>query len=156
LSLGEVLQRPLLKRYPDARRAPIPLVEPVLLPYLALLFGSAVAGVVAAYNAVAIRRFGLAALSLAAGAAGWAAFALLVIRVEDAHGNLELALIVGRILHFIIGGWLFLTERPYLRGHAFLQGRMLPVVLTYVVAFVIALVMPADIWLLLTGVPPGR
>jgi hypothetical protein len=156
LSLGDVLQRPLLARYPDGRRSPLPLVEPVLLPYLALLFGSAVAGVVGAYNALAIRRFGLAALSLAAGAVGWFAFALLVVRVDDAHGNVELAVIAGRFLHFIIGGLLFLKQRPYARGHAFLQGTMLPVVMTYIAALVITLAMPSKILALLVGVPPGR
>ncbi len=46
----------LLQRVPDARRAPLRLFPPVLLPYVALMLGVAVAGVLALYNSLALRR----------------------------------------------------------------------------------------------------
>lgn len=148
--------RPLLQRYPNARAASVPLIEPVLLPYVALLFGAAGAGVLAAYNASSMRRWGLVAISLAIGAAGWLAFAAIVIVADDAHANIRVAIFIGRALHFILGGVLYALQRRSVRGHEFLRGRMLPLQPAYLLAFGIALVMPGALLALMLGVPPGR
>ena len=156
MSLQEVFETPQLRRYPDARRSALPLFDAVLLPYLALLFGSAVGGLVACFNAVAVRRFKLAAASLAAGAVGWLLFAPLVGMIDRATGNVALAMLAGRAMHFVVGSLLFLVQRPYVRGHAFLGGSVLPVLRVYVVALLITLFLPGSILLLLLGVSSVR
>lgn len=148
--------RPLLQRYPNARAASVPLLEPVLLPYVSLLLGSACAGALAAYNAIAMRRWALAAVCVAIGAAGWLAFAAIVIGVENANANVRLVIFVGRAMQFILGGVLFALQRRSVRGHEFLHGRMLPLPATYLLAFGLAMVMPGTVLALMLGVPPGR
>ena len=148
--------RPLLQRYPNARAASVPLFQPVLLPYVALLFGSAAAGLLAACNSVAMRRWGLAALSIAIGITGWLSFAAIVIAASDANANIRLVVFAGRALHFILGGVLFALQRRSVHGHEFLRGRMLPLQATYLLAFGLAIVIPGSVLALLLGVPPGR
>lgn len=149
--------RPLLRRYPDARRASVPLIEPLLLPYVALLFGSSAAAALAAYNSFAIRRRALAALCLAIGIAGWLAFAFIVI-VAEAHPqwNLRIAVLFGRAIHFALGGLLYFVQRRTTNGHEFLHGSMVPMRASYLIAFGLAFVIPWRILAVMLGVPPGR
>ena len=144
--------RPLLARHPDARRAKAALVPPILLPYLALMFGSGVAAVAAAYNAFMLRRGGLAVRSLLVGVAGWIAFLLIIANASD---HVRVMVIVGRIVHFAFGGLLYRMQRAHFTGSEFLHGDALPLVQSYVVAFVVYLVVPAKVMAVLLGVPLG-
>ena len=156
--IGEdVLLRPSLRQYPDARRGPLPLIEPVLLPYLALMFGSGVAGIVAFYNAITIRRVGNAVATLLVGGVGWLT-SLIIAGAANHAGvtNLALVLLGLRVMHFLIGGAFFFLQRPYVRGHAFLGGRMAPALASYLVAFAITWFLPVWVLLLLLGVPIGK
>src|SRR4051812_40547378 len=89
----------LLRRYPDARKAPVYLAEPVLFPYLGLLFGIPIITLLACYNAAAVRRFALFFTSLALGFGGW----LLFINAAAAMRHTSYVLIVGRCVNFAIG-----------------------------------------------------
>jgi hypothetical protein len=148
------LLRPSLRRYPDGRRAAAPQLEPLLLPYIALMFGSAVAALFAAYNAVVIRRFGLAVLSLLLGISGWIACVLMAAAASEK--NVVFTLLGVRVLHFLAGGLLFFMQRPYVHGSAFLHGRIAPVRASYLAALAAAWFMPVRLLLILLGVPPGR
>ncbi len=147
--------RPLLRRHPDARLAAAPLLDPSLLPYLGLMFGSPVAAAVSMYNALAIRRVGLAIRSFLIGVAGWIGF-LLVIVAANRFGAASIAFILGRMFYFAVGGALFFIHRPHHRGHEFLGGRSVPILASYLVAIAISIWLPRDIALILLGVPGVR
>jgi len=152
--MSESALRPLLKRYPDAHRSAAPLLEPILLPYVSLIFGSAVAAVAAAYNGVIIKRTGLVLRSLLLGALGWVAFILVVVLARQAGiENPRVLLILGRTMHFGFGAVLYLIHRPYFRGHEFLGGRAVALLPSYLTAFVISMMLPPRLELLLLGVP---
>ena len=157
MSIVDAPLQPLLRRYPDAREARVPLIEPVLLPYVALMFGSSAAALLATYNSIALRRWGLAALSVAMGIIGWLAFAAIVLAaLAHPDWNLHLAVLGGRALHFLLGGLLLFQQRRIVHGHAFLGGRMVPMRASYLLAFGLAFVIPNTIVALMLGVPPGR
>ncbi len=148
------LLEPRLGRFPDARRATLRLLEPSLLPYVALMFGSALAALLACFNALALRRFGSAAASLAVGLIGWASFGVVVTAGARMHiGHIALALLVGRAVHFLLGSVLYFMQRPHLLGHAFLGGRMVPLRVSYLTAFLLAIYLPGSIMLALLGAP---
>jgi hypothetical protein len=153
MTAGDLTLRPLLSRHPDARRAKAPLLQPILLPYLALIFGSGVAALAACYNALMMRRGGLAARSLLAGAGGTIAF--LVVAGNAIHFGAEtvVAIILGRVVHFAFGGLLFSMQRPHIRGNEFLGGPMAPLLPSYLAAIAISLLLPSPLTLLLLGVP---
>ena len=152
----ELTLRPLLRRHPDARRAKAPLLHPILLPYLALIFGSGVAAVAAFYNALMLRRGGLAVRSLLVGLAGWLVFLIVVGNaVHFGLHNVRIAVILGRIIHFAFGGLLYTMHRPHFTGNQFRGGRALPIVQSYVVAFILYFIAPTNLLLLLLGVPLG-
>jgi hypothetical protein len=156
ISEGDLL-RPSLRRYPDARRAAAPQIDPLLLPYAALMLGSAVAGVLAFYNAIVIRRFGNALLALLLGAAGWICCVLMVAAANDARvENVGFVLLGVRVVHFVIGGILFFLQRPHVHGNVFLRGDVAPTRASYFAALAIAWFLPIRIVLVLLGVPPGR
>lgn len=150
---GEIVLRPLLSRHPDARRGAWPLLDPFLLPYLAIMFGSIVAALAGTYNALVLRRGWLAVRSLAAGAAGWIGFfgAVTALRMAGVE-NGSLLLIGGRIVHFAVGGVLTFLHQPHFRGHAFLRGRAADVIRSYAVAMLVYFVTPGPVVLLLQGV----
>jgi hypothetical protein len=154
ITTGEAT-RPLLRRHPDARLASVPLLEPSLLPYLGLMFGSPVAAAVSLYNALAIRRVGLAVRSLLLGIAGWIGF-LLVLVIANRFGADNIAFILGRMFYFAIGGALFFIHRPHHRGHEFLGGRSVPILASYLAAIAISILLPGRVALLLLGVPGVR
>ena len=138
----ELALKPHLERYPDARRGAAPLLDPVLLPYLALMFGSLVAAVGAVYNAVVLKRFGLAVRSILVGTLGWISFQFVVALVVHLVGNVSVGVIAGRVVHFALGGVLYAMHRPYFRGHEFLSGRTIPLFASYALAILISLKMP--------------
>lgn len=146
--------KPLLRRHPDARKGRAPLLHPILLPYLALMFGSAVAGLAGTFNALMLRRTSLALKSLAIGAAGWLSFMLVVALVRKAGvENVAVAVVIGRVMHFALGGALYFVHRPHFRGHEFLNGKTAPLLGSYLVAILASMYMPAKLTLLLLGVP---
>lgn len=149
--------RPLLARYPDARRANVPLFEPVLLPFVALMFGAPAAGALAAYNAIALRRWARAAAAIAIGIAGWLAFVFIIV-VSDSliTHNARLVILIGRAMHFLLGAVLYLQQRRIVTGHEFLAGRMVPMRASYLLAFALQFVIPGALLALMLGVPPGR
>jgi hypothetical protein len=152
---GDLTLRPLLRRHPDARRAKAPLLQPILLPYLALIFGSGVAALVACYNALMLKRGGLAGYSLLAGAGGMLSFLLVAGNAIHFGAEPAVALILGRVVHFAFGGLLFALQRPHLRGNEFLGGPVAPLLPSYFGAIVISLLLPSRLSLLLLGVRLG-
>ncbi len=153
MTAGDLSLRPLLERHPDARRAKGPLLQPVLLPYLALIFGSGVASLAACYNALMMKRGGLAAKSLLVGLLGTIAFVVvggIALRLGAAPA---VAIILGRVIHFAFGGLLFAMQRPHVRGNEFLSGPMAPLLPSYLATIAISIFLPARISLLLLGVP---
>lgn len=153
---ADVALRPVLARYPDARAGKLPLLEPILLPYLGLMFGSFVASVAGAYNALVLRRVGLAIRSLLIGALGWIAFLFVVAFVAKASSNGGVGLIAGRLLHFAIGGALYTLQRPHVRGHTFLGGRTAPMLACYLASIVLAMILPWSVVRFLLGDWVGR
>lgn len=155
--IGEqVLLRPSLRQYPDARRGRLPLIEPLLLPYLGLMFGSGIVGIIAFYNAIVIRRIGSALAALLVGVFGWVTSMIIVVSADHAGvKNAALVLLGVRAMHFLIGGVFCFLQRPYVRGHAFLGGPMAPVLASYLVAFAITWFLPMTVLLFLLGVPLG-
>jgi len=149
--MSDLLQ-PSLRRYPDARKAPVILIEPVLLPLFGLLFGIPLVTLLACYNAAAIRRVALFFTSLALGFAGWFAF----INAAALMKHTAFVLIVGRCVNFAIGCVYYFLQRPYIRGHQFLGGRVVPLRASYLAALVIAIFLPWKLKLWLMGVPVGR
>lgn len=149
----DLAPRPLLARHPDARRGAVNLIEPALLPYLALMFGSLAAAAVGAYNALALKRPGLALRSLALGATGWVAF-LFVVAAVRFYGveNVNVGVIVGRVVHFALGGALYAMHRAHFRGHTFLHGNTVPLLQSYLAAILVSMVLSHKVTLFLLGV----
>lgn len=156
MTAGDVTLSPLLGRYPDARRAKAPILSPILFPYLALIFGSGVASLAACWNAVMLRRGGLAIRSLLVAIGGWLAFLVVVIGVVSSGlAQVSIALILGRVVHFAFGGLLYAMHRRHETGNEFLGGPAVPLVASYLTAFAIQLVLPSRVLLFLLGVPRG-
>ncbi|HKR64065.1 MAG TPA: hypothetical protein VJZ00_10060 [Thermoanaerobaculia bacterium] len=152
MSADDFTLAPLLRRYPDARRANAPLLPPVLLPYIALMFGSAAAALIGVYNAIVLRRAGLAVRAVLIGIVGWLAFYAII---ANAGTHIQMFAVIGRLVHFLCGGWMYLTQRPHYAGSQFLGGRALPLVQSYVIAFVLYIMTPSKLLLLMLGVPRG-
>lgn len=150
------LLRPSLQRYPDGRRAFAPQLPALLFPYVAMMFGSAVAGLAAFYNAIVLRRFGLAFLTLFLGFAAWFACVAAVFSAKEAGVGAVPLLIGARVLHFLVGCAFYFLMRPHLSGSAFLGGRTAPVRASYIVALVIGWYLPLRLLLLLLGAPIGK
>jgi hypothetical protein len=150
--MSEYALKPLLQKFPDGRAGTSPLLEPVLLPYVAIMFGSLVAGILGAYNAAVLRRYGLLFRSLFVGALGWIAFLFVVGFVTRAGANVSVALIIGRLFHFAMGGVLLFIQRPFVRGHTFLSGPMAPMLSSYMVAFMFSMFLPWKVTRFLLGV----
>jgi len=149
--------RPVLQRYPDARRAPIRLFSAVTLVYTSFILGPGIGAVVALYNAVCLRRFSNAVSSVLLGLAGWATFVFVAVVAQRIELNSAPAIfLTSRALHFGVGGLLALSQANYLRGHSHLGGDEVPLLPTCLVAFAITLIAPWRLMLILWGVPGGR
>jgi hypothetical protein len=145
----------LLQRVPDARRAPLPLFPPVLLPYVALMLGVAVAGLLALYNSLALRRARPAMVAVAVGVVGWLGFGSLfsMLWAAGLH-NALLALLFARLLNVGLGAALAWSQWSHVRGHTFLDGRTVVLLHAVLAAFVLVLVMPFKLRLALEGLWP--
>lgn len=145
--------QPLLTKYPDARCAGRALFHELLFPYVALLAGPLAAGVCAAYNAHALRRYGLAAGCLALAVVGWllvAPFKLALLAAGITHPT---ALIVcARLFALIPGVWMLLRLKPHIQGHRFLYGRVLALDRSVIVIFVATFFLSGRAVLFLLGV----
>lgn len=156
MTAGDVTLSPLLARHPDARRAKAPILPSILFPYLALILGSGVASLAACWNAVMLRRGGLAIRSILVGLAGSLMFFIVVVGlVSSGTTRVSIALILGRVIHFAFGGLLYVMHRRHETGNEFLGGPELPLVASYVTVFVIQMMIPGRVLLLLLGVPGG-
>jgi hypothetical protein len=150
---GDLL-RPLLVRYPDASKARVRLLQPVLFPYVALIFGSMIASLLAAYNAIVLRKYLAATGCFAQGLAGWClAVMILVSAARAGVPNLALVLLAVRVFHFLMGAWMFQRQRPRVTGHTFLGGRMVPLLGSYMTAFALGILVPWRVILFLLGLP---
>lgn len=143
--------RPLLRPMPDARRSRTSLIDPILFPYLALLFGIPIVVLLSCFNAAALRRWGLLAGGIALGVAGWLGF------LESVYlwRHTAFALIAGRVVNFAFGCFFYFLQRMHTRGHSFLGGRLFPMRPIYIGAFVVAVFMPSSLARLLMGVSLG-
>jgi hypothetical protein len=142
---------PLLSRYPDARRGTGPLFDPILLPYLGLIFGFGGA-IVGVYNAWRLRRMRLALVTILIGLAGVVLFfATIIVSRRLGVETIAVSLIVGRSLHFALGGLLFFIHRPHFRGHEFQDGASVPVLPSYLGAMFLSMVLPWRLTLVLLG-----
>jgi len=145
----------LLQRVPDGRRASLPLLSPVFFPYAALMLGPAVAGACALYNAVALRRGGLAVVAVVLGLLGWVGFGFVV--AAAVAGGLEnglLALLPARLLNVGFGTLLAWSQWGHVRGHQFLDGKAVPLLHAVLVAFAAIFIIPLRARLLLEGLWP--
>lgn len=142
--------RPLLARYPDARLGKAPLIDPVIFPYLGLVLGFA-ASIAAVYNAIVLRRLSLAVWSILFGLIGCLLF-LATLMIGPAFGAIPAVLvIVGRVVHFAIGGALFFLHRPHYHGHEFHSGPVIPMLPSYVFTYLLSLIVPWRITIVLLG-----
>ncbi len=146
--MSEFVLEPQLRRWPDARRASVPLVHPLLFAYLGLMLGAPVAALLACYNAIVLRRWVLLLVSLACGVAGWFAF----IETLTALLDTGYAFVAGRAVYFAFGCVLYFLHRHHTEGHVFLGGRLLPVLPMYAGAFLLLMIMPIRLFLWLLGV----
>lgn len=150
MSDAEPVLRPLLARYPDARRSPAALLEPILFPYLALMFGfgGALAG---AYNAVMLRRRKLLLQTILVGLTGVVLFSATIAVVRTAGHSVQIAVILGRGVHFALGGVLYFLHRPHFKGHEFKLGSTLPMLQSYLAAILLSMLLPWRIVAVLLG-----
>ncbi|MGH9884676.1 MAG: hypothetical protein ACREBE_04060 [bacterium] len=146
---------PVLGRVPDARRAPIPLFPPAVLGYLALMLGAGVAGTLALWNALALRRAGVALVSLALGLVGWAGYgAVIVATASSGVKNVAVLLLLARVFSLAIGIVLAWHQTAQVRGHSFLDGRTVPLLPCIVAGLVLSLLLPWRVLLVLMGYWP--
>jgi hypothetical protein len=144
--------RPQLDRLPDARRGAVPILDPVLLGYVALMLGSAVAGLLALYNAVVLRRPRLALIAVGTGAAGWVAFgAAAVAMIAAGLDQAAPLLLVARLLSLGFGILLAWSQWASARGHRFLAGPVVALLPSLLVALALTFVLPWRTQLLMQG-----
>jgi hypothetical protein len=116
------------------------------------MLGSGVASLLALYNAMALRRAGLALVALAVGAAGWAGFGFLVVTTVSAGlKNVALALLLARIVNVGLGALLGWSQWAHVRGHEFLGGRTVVLLHGVLVAIAAVLLIPSRPRLVLEG-----
>ena len=150
MSESELTLRPLLARYPDARLGKAPLIDPIVFPYVALVFGfgAAIAGV---YNAIVLRRLRLALLTTLIGLTGCLLF-LGTLVIGHRLGTIPaVLLIIGRTIHFACGGALYFLHRPHFQGHEFHRGASIPMLPSYIATFMLSRLIPWRVTLVLLG-----
>jgi hypothetical protein len=128
----------------------VPLFAPIFFGYSALMLGSGVTAVLAAYNALALRRFGLAFVNLALGLCGLlvsmvALFGVLALGVENPH----LVVLTGRLVQIGFGALIAWTQWRHVGGHDFLDGKTIPLLGSLLAAFGLVLLLPSDLYILL-------
>jgi hypothetical protein len=142
----------LLERVPDARKAPWPLLPPVLFPYVALMLGIAVAALLALYNSVALRRVKPALAALLVGVLGWLGFGFLfAMLIGGGMRNVALALLPVRLVSVGLGALLAWSQWSHVRGHRFLDGRTVQLLHGVLAAFAATYFLPVRPRLVLQG-----
>ena len=145
---------PALQRVPDARKAPFPLPDPVLLGYLSLVVGAPLACLVGAVNGVALRRPRLVLIALGLGVVGWfGSWAVAEGVYRGGVHSLALVILSARVLHVAVGALLAWSQWAHLRGHRFLGGRVVPTLGGVVLATALHLALPWTAVLWLWGLP---
>lgn len=143
---------PALAREPDARRAPFPLCDPVLLGYLSLVLGAPLACLAGLVNGVGLRRPRLVLIAIVLGVLGWFGFGA-VIELLDRSGirNVPLILLIARMWHIAVGALLAWSQWPHVRGHRFLDGRTVSTLGGVILATAASLALPFPTLLRLWG-----
>jgi hypothetical protein len=139
----------LLTRVPDARRARFPLFDPVLLAYLSLILGP-IACLLGCVNALALRRPRLALTALGLGLFGWLGFGVVAtLLLERGMRNVALVIVLARLCHVSAGALLAWSQWAHLRGHQFLDGRVVHTLggVLVATALSVALPWPVRLWL---------
>lgn len=145
---------PALARVPDARRGAFRLFDPVLLAYLALILGGSLAGLLGVVNGVALRRPRLALTALGLAVASWLGFWVTVEGLSRAGVSSAQALVLaGRLVHMAAGGALAWSQWAHLRGHQFLDGRVVSTLGGVVMATAAFIALPWQARLWLWGLP---
>jgi len=111
-----------------------------------------------AYNAWMLRRFNLLLRTIVLGMIGCGLFfSSLVLAATFGLQKMALAVIVGRAMHFAIGGLLYFMHRPHAHGHTFQGGATASVLRSYLLAIVLSISIPSAItWYLLGGMIARR
>ena len=150
---GQILR---LRRHPDARLGRWKLLPAMLLGYVGLLLGPAVAGVLAAVNALSLRRFGLAASMLLFGALSWVACGMAAVLVAKFAGvkSIGMLIITSRLLSATAGIAMAFYMAPHVRGHEFLRGRVVSLLEPVLAGTVLTFVLPARPLLVVAGFWP--
>lgn len=135
--------QPMLQGVPDARRAPLPLFEPVTIGVLALMIGAPLACILALLNGLQLRRLSLIVMAAVVGPAtivlGQWVFEVLV---ENGLENISLLLLGVRLLYVAAGLLLGWQQWLHVKGHALLGGRTVPAALAVGIALGAAFLMP--------------
>lgn len=143
-----------LSGYPDARRARLPLFEPLAFGYLALSLGGPVASLCALYNGLLLRRPGLVLRAILVGAFSALAFFLTVAFLLGAGlENYSFVRVIGYLVHVLFGALLVSSQWRHFHGHAFLRGRAIPLLWVVIAGIVLQLMLPPKVVLLLLGLP---
>jgi len=144
----------ILSRHPDARKARMPLFEPLTFGYLALSLGGPVASLCALYNGLLLRRPALVLRAVLVGVFSAVAFFLTVVFLLGAGlENYSLLRVIGYLVHVLFGALLVTSQWHHFHGHAFLRGRAIPLLWVVVAGIVLQLMLPPKVVLLLLGLP---
>lgn len=145
---------PVLARHPDARKAALPLFEPLTFGYLALLLGGPVASVCALYNGLLLRRPGLVARAILVGVLSAVAFFLTVAFLLGAGAeNFRVIRLAGYLVHVLFGALLVTSQWRHFRGHRFLGGSVIPLLWVVIAGIVLQLLLPPKVVFFLLGIP---
>lgn len=145
---------PVLSRHPDARKARLPLFEPLAFGYLALSLGGPVASLCAIYNGLLLRRPGLVVRAILVGVLSALAFVLTVaLLIGTGVENYQLVRTVGYLVHVLFGALLVISQWRHFAGHKFLGGSAIPLLWVVIAGILLQLQLPPKIALLLLGLP---
>lgn len=131
-----------LSRYPDARRASVPLAGPFLVAVLSLAFGAGPGALLAIYNAVAIRRWGRAVAAGLLGLVASVSFLLALAALHTAEAPTNVGFLVGRAVHAVFGILLVATQLRPVLGHFRLRGPEIPTLPTALAVMALTFVVP--------------
>lgn len=143
---------PVLHRHPDAREAPVPLPPAASWPYLALMVGIVPAAVGLLVTGLLLRRARPAVMALLVGLFGFLVPLFLIVAATGLGYGAEAikwVLLVDHLVAVALGVWLYKIANPYLRGHTFLGGRVLPLMWLVVGTFALIMLLPGETLLLL-------
>lgn len=141
-----------LQNVPDGRLAGRSIFDALFFGYVAIVLGAPAACACAAYNAVALRRTGLALEAAALGALAWIAYTPIAGRLLEAGvTNIELLVLIMRVLALGVGVLLAVRHWPHVRGHRLLGGSTIPLLGAVVAAFAVAFFLPTSVYMWIIG-----